>query len=182
MTAEMPVIDLVAVERRMAGERSVHLTTAERFEIVRRWVASGRSRNECKRVTGLRPDRYLPKGGRTMIKNTNSSTTMTITDPAATAERRLDCQQLGTPDFTDGRPREMAKAAAICATCPLSNACRSEAWRLQEAYDADRDPYGAYGCWGGWWFQPGKKPTQIIQPKKSKRSKKSGLLVAANAA
>lgn len=172
-SVKAPDIDPVAVERRLAGDRSVRLTTAERFEIIRRWVATGRSLNECKRVTGLRPDRYLPKGGRTMIKNTTNTTTpKIITDPSATADdRRLDCQQPGVPEFTDARPWEMVKAAAICATCPLSDACLSEGQRLQEAYDAGRDPYGAYGCWGGWWFEPGKEPKLIEQPKPKKKSK-----------
>jgi transcriptional regulator with XRE-family HTH domain len=46
-------IDEVAVMRRIAGDRSVRLTRAEKWELVRRWQASGRPVADCVKVTGL---------------------------------------------------------------------------------------------------------------------------------
>lgn len=51
-------VDEVAIQRRMNGDRTVALSTAENVELVRRWRASGRPMNECARVTGLKPERY----------------------------------------------------------------------------------------------------------------------------
>jgi hypothetical protein len=42
----------------MAGEQ-VKLTDPEKVELIRRWVADGRSLGECGRVTGLKVDRYF---------------------------------------------------------------------------------------------------------------------------
>ncbi len=50
-------VDHAAIERRLAGDR-VRLTAVEAAEVVRRWAASGRSLNECERVTGIKPDRH----------------------------------------------------------------------------------------------------------------------------
>ena len=51
-------MDEAAIERRMGGDKSVRLTKDEAAEVVRRWRASGRSLNECERITGLQPYRY----------------------------------------------------------------------------------------------------------------------------
>lgn len=51
-------IDDVAIQRRMAGDRSVRLNKIEATELVRRWKASGQPLNECTRITGLKPERY----------------------------------------------------------------------------------------------------------------------------
>lgn len=51
-------VDDVAIDRRMAGDKSIALTVPESIELVRRWKATGRSLNECERVTGLNPGRY----------------------------------------------------------------------------------------------------------------------------
>lgn len=55
------LIDEVAIERRMQGDKAVPLTRTERVELVRRWVAAGRSRSDCARVTGVNAGRYLIK-------------------------------------------------------------------------------------------------------------------------
>jgi transcriptional regulator with XRE-family HTH domain len=47
------VLDEAAILRRMAGDKNVRLTKAEKAELVRRWIASGRSLNECERITGI---------------------------------------------------------------------------------------------------------------------------------
>ncbi|MFT4081169.1 MAG: hypothetical protein QM638_01155 [Nocardioides sp.] len=51
-------LDAVAIERRMAGDRSVRLTPGEAAELVRRWLAVGRSLNELERRAGINPHRY----------------------------------------------------------------------------------------------------------------------------
>ena len=52
-------LDWVAIERRMAGDKTVRLSKAERVELARRWTDAGRSLNELERVTGLNAHRYL---------------------------------------------------------------------------------------------------------------------------
>lgn len=49
-------LDDVAIDRRIAGDR-VPLTTAEKAEARRRWVAAGRPLNELERVTGINTHR-----------------------------------------------------------------------------------------------------------------------------
>lgn len=56
-------IDDIAIERRMAGDRSIRLTTSETVELVRRWRASDRPLNECERITGINTRRYLDDAG-----------------------------------------------------------------------------------------------------------------------
>jgi hypothetical protein len=58
MTRAHPHIDDVAVARRMQGDKTVHLTKEERFELVRRWQATGRPLNEMERITGVNKGRY----------------------------------------------------------------------------------------------------------------------------
>lgn len=50
-------VDHVLVDRALAGQR-VKLTTAERAEVARRWVAMGRSKSELERVHGIVARRY----------------------------------------------------------------------------------------------------------------------------
>lgn len=57
--ADDGIIDQVAIERRMAGDRSVQLTAAERVELVRRWKAANRPLDECEHVTGMNVRRNL---------------------------------------------------------------------------------------------------------------------------
>ena len=52
-------IDEVAIARRMAGEKSIELNTAEKALLVERWKATGRASNELERVTGINPYRYF---------------------------------------------------------------------------------------------------------------------------
>lgn len=47
------------VERRINGDRSIRLHKGESVEVVRRMLADGRTQNEIRRVTGLKPERYL---------------------------------------------------------------------------------------------------------------------------
>lgn len=60
-TALRPVkprdLDDVAITRRMDGDRTVRLTKAEKAELRRRWVATGRPLNEMQRVTGVNSHR-----------------------------------------------------------------------------------------------------------------------------
>lgn len=93
----------------------------------------------------------------------------TIIDTRQTAARvprsgsgRLACQDPGGPDFTTPDVWELAEAAAVCATCPVADFCRATARQFDQAYRSGTDLYGAYGCWGGWWFQPGKPPHRIL--------------------
>lgn len=51
-------LDHAAIKRRMAGDKTVRLTKAEKTALVDRWAATGRSLNECERVTGIPPHRY----------------------------------------------------------------------------------------------------------------------------
>lgn len=53
--------DEVAIYRRTHGGRKVRLTKAEAAELVRRWADSGRALNECERITGLQPYRYIDR-------------------------------------------------------------------------------------------------------------------------
>lgn len=55
-------IDEAAIYRRMHGDRSVRLSKADAVELVRRWARSGRSLNECERITGLPAARYYKAG------------------------------------------------------------------------------------------------------------------------
>lgn len=50
--------DEVAIERRLAGDKSARLTKPEAAEAVARWRATGRSLAECERVTGIKPNRF----------------------------------------------------------------------------------------------------------------------------
>jgi transcriptional regulator with XRE-family HTH domain len=50
-------IDDAAIDRRMAGER-LRLSRASKVELVRRWMASGRSLRECEEITGVNTERY----------------------------------------------------------------------------------------------------------------------------
>lgn len=54
-------VDEVAVRRRMNGDKSVRLNVAEKAHLVRAWQAAGRPLNECERVTGLNPHRYIER-------------------------------------------------------------------------------------------------------------------------
>jgi len=54
-------IDDVAIERRMSGDRSIRLSKAEQAILVERWLATGRTGNECERITGVNVHRYKPK-------------------------------------------------------------------------------------------------------------------------
>lgn len=54
-------IDWVAVERRIQGDRSMKLTTAEATEAVRRMYAQGMSWAQIATRTGLKAERYLTK-------------------------------------------------------------------------------------------------------------------------
>lgn len=54
-------LDEIAIERRMAGDKSVRVTRGEAAEVIRRWRASGRPAAECERRTGLNPHRYKPQ-------------------------------------------------------------------------------------------------------------------------
>lgn len=53
-----PDLDEQAIYRRMHGDKAVRLTKAEKAELRRRWVASGRPLNEMERVTGLNSGRH----------------------------------------------------------------------------------------------------------------------------
>lgn len=50
---DLPELDEAAIWRRMQGDKTVRLSKAEKAELVDRWTASGRSLNECERVTGI---------------------------------------------------------------------------------------------------------------------------------
>lgn len=53
-------LDEVAIQRRMHGDKTVPLTRPERFELARRWAATGRSMAEMQRHTGVaKPERYV---------------------------------------------------------------------------------------------------------------------------
>lgn len=54
------ILDDVAIERRLAGDRSVRLTTRERTELVRRALERGWSRNRIDTVAGIHAERYVP--------------------------------------------------------------------------------------------------------------------------
>jgi hypothetical protein len=51
-------IDEQAIWRRMQGDKAVRLTKAEKAELARRWVATGRPLNEMERITGVHSSRY----------------------------------------------------------------------------------------------------------------------------
>lgn len=57
------IIDEVAIQRRMAGDKTVRLTRTERVELVRRWKASGQPISRVDKVAGLNRRRYLTGGG-----------------------------------------------------------------------------------------------------------------------
>ncbi len=57
--AEGSEFDESALYRRMHGDKSVRLTKAEKEELARRWVASGRPLNEMERLTGVHSTRHL---------------------------------------------------------------------------------------------------------------------------
>lgn len=52
-------VDEVAIQRRMSGDTTAHLTKAERRALVVRWAAAGRSLAELDRVHGINPHREL---------------------------------------------------------------------------------------------------------------------------
>lgn len=52
------VVDEVAVHRILSGDWKAKANKAERIEVVRRWLASGRSVNELARLTGWKVERY----------------------------------------------------------------------------------------------------------------------------
>lgn len=54
------ILDDVAIERRLAGDRTVRLTTRERHELVLRAIARGWSRNQIDRIAGIHAERYVP--------------------------------------------------------------------------------------------------------------------------
>lgn len=51
-------LDEAAIYRRMHGDKSVRLSKADTAELVRRWVAAGRSLRDCELTTGIKPDRF----------------------------------------------------------------------------------------------------------------------------
>lgn len=51
-------VDEVAIQRRMAGDKTVRLSKAEKVELARRWAASGRPLAEMERVAGVHAHRY----------------------------------------------------------------------------------------------------------------------------
>lgn len=51
-------LDDVAIERRMAGDKSVPLSKVEKAALVERWLATGRTGAECERVTGINFHRF----------------------------------------------------------------------------------------------------------------------------
>lgn len=57
------ILDEVAIERRMSGDKTVKLTRTERVELVRRWVDSGQPITRCDQVAGINHRRYLTGGG-----------------------------------------------------------------------------------------------------------------------
>lgn len=57
--AEGDYLDHAAIRRRLHGDKGVRLTKADAAEVVRLWVASGRSLSECERTTGIKPDRHF---------------------------------------------------------------------------------------------------------------------------
>lgn len=50
-----PDVDDVAIERRMAGDKSVWLSNTEKRELRRRWYAAGRSGADLERICGVAP-------------------------------------------------------------------------------------------------------------------------------
>jgi transcriptional regulator with XRE-family HTH domain len=50
-------LDEAAIERRMAGDKSLRLSKAEKAELRRRWVAAGRALNDLERTTGVNSHR-----------------------------------------------------------------------------------------------------------------------------
>lgn len=54
-------VDEVSIQRRMGGDKNVRLTKTETVELVRHWVATGRSLNEMERVTGINAHRHTKK-------------------------------------------------------------------------------------------------------------------------
>lgn len=51
------MLDDVAIDRRLAGDKAIPLTVAEKAEARRRWTAAGRPLNELERVTGINSHR-----------------------------------------------------------------------------------------------------------------------------
>jgi hypothetical protein len=52
-------IDESRIERRINGDRSVRLHRGESVEVVRRMLADGHNQSEIRRLTGLKPERYM---------------------------------------------------------------------------------------------------------------------------
>lgn len=57
-----------------------------------------------------------------------------------------------------------AEVAALCATCPLADACLLAGLQYDIAWRHGADLWGAYGVWGGVWFEPGQPPRRIPVP------------------
>lgn len=58
-------------------------------------------------------------------------------------------------------PCRRHEAAAACDQCSLAAYCLQEGMRLHHARLSGEDFWGAYGCWGGVWFEPGQVPEHI---------------------
>ncbi|HEY3559629.1 MAG TPA: hypothetical protein VGL05_19305 [Kribbella sp.] len=51
--------DDARIERRINGDRTIRLHRGESVEVVRRMLADGHTQNEIRRLTGLKPERYM---------------------------------------------------------------------------------------------------------------------------
>lgn len=54
-------LDEAAIDRRLHGDKKVRLSKADKVELVRRWLASGRSWSECEELTGVNVERFREK-------------------------------------------------------------------------------------------------------------------------
>lgn len=55
-------LDHAAIERRLAGDKTVRLTKAEKAELRRQWIARGRSLADLERTTGIHSTRQYDEG------------------------------------------------------------------------------------------------------------------------
>lgn len=53
--------------------------------------------------------------------------------------------------------------ARLCERCPLVEGCLRHGLEYEAAYRAGTDRYGAFGVWGGYWFEPGKNPQRLLR-------------------
>jgi len=53
------------------------------------------------------------------------------------------------------------ETAERCDACAIATDCLLQALRFEAARRRGEDLWGAYGCWGGVWFQPGVMPHRI---------------------